>query len=293
MNASVDVTDALTLRSITAYRKLRTRDYVDIDATQLQIGDVFVGVDQNQFSQEFQANYNSGPVQAVAGLYYLREHIISHQEAYANNLLGPLLGNPTFLRTVDDDLVTKSYAAYANVSVEVAPGLRLAAGGRYTSERKDYFRTTSTFSSFARADQRHAVRLRHGTTPGTISRRWARSIIRSDPNVMIYARVAQGFQSGGFNGRANSVAERTEYQPEKVTSYEAGVRSTIVGGRAAQRHRLLQRLSQLPGARRRHGHRRGRPACLRPSLSVINAGKLTTSGFEVEAVAGRRPRSRA
>ena len=47
---------------------------------------------------------------------------------------------------------------------------------------------------------------------------------------MIYARVAEGFQSGGFNGRANSVAERTEYQPEKVTSYEAGVRSTIAGG---------------------------------------------------------------
>ena len=44
------------------------------------------------------------------------------------------------------------------------------------------------------------------------------------------ARIAQGFQSGGFNGRANSVAERTEYQPEKVTSYEAGLRSTIGGG---------------------------------------------------------------
>ena len=57
----------------------------------------------------------------VAGLYYLREHIISHQEAYADDLIGPLLGNPTFLRTIDDDLVTTSYAAYANLSFEITP----------------------------------------------------------------------------------------------------------------------------------------------------------------------------
>ena len=85
------------------------------------------------------------------------------------------------------------------------------------------------------------------------------------PNAMIYARVAQGFQSGGFNGRANSVAERTEYQPEKVTSYEAGVRSTIGGGVRLNVDRLLQRLSQLPGARRRDRAPTRSPACLRPS----------------------------
>lgn len=32
--AAVDVTDALTLKSITAYRNLKTRDFIDIDATQ-------------------------------------------------------------------------------------------------------------------------------------------------------------------------------------------------------------------------------------------------------------------
>ena len=38
------MTPALTLRSITAYRDLETDDFIDIDATQLEIGDVFVGV---------------------------------------------------------------------------------------------------------------------------------------------------------------------------------------------------------------------------------------------------------
>ena len=38
------------------------------------------------------------------------------------------------------------------------------------------------------------------------------------PNVMIYGRVAKGFKSGGFNGRANSATERTTYDPETVLS---------------------------------------------------------------------------
>ena len=181
VNASVDLTDALTLRSITAYRELHTDDYVDIDATQLQIGDVFVGVDQNQFSQEFQGNYNSGPVQAVAGLYYLREHIISHQEAYANNLVGPLLGNPTFLRTIDDDLVTKSYAAYANVSVELAPGLRLVRRRPLHQRAQGLFPHHLDLLVEPAADQRRRRSSSTRPTPGTISRRWARSTIRSAP----------------------------------------------------------------------------------------------------------------
>src|SRR5207253_3378369 len=137
-NIALDVTPELTLRSITAYRELDTDDYVDIDATEREMGDVFVGVDQNQVSQEFQLAYTSDRFTAVAGLYYLREHIISHQEAYADDLIGPLLGNPTFTRTIDDDLVTKSYAAYANLSFAITPDLRISIGGRYTSEEKDY-----------------------------------------------------------------------------------------------------------------------------------------------------------
>jgi iron complex outermembrane receptor protein len=100
--------------------------------------------------------------------------------------------------------------------------------------------------------------------------------------VMIYARYARGFKSGGFNGRANSVAERTQYEPETASSFEAGIRSTI-----ADQLRLnitafyndyrdfqarvsgtgLDPVTNLPA----------------PQLSVLNAGELTIKGFEVEA----------
>ncbi|HYD14534.1 MAG TPA: TonB-dependent receptor [Allosphingosinicella sp.] len=280
-NIALDVTPDLTLRSITAYRELKTDDFVDIDATQLEMGDVFVGVDQNQFSQEFQLTYTGERLTAVAGLYYLREHIVSHQEAYADDLIGPLLGNPTFLRTIDDDLVTKSYAAYANLSFAVTPEFRISVGGRYTSEEKDYFRTTSTFSSSPLLTslapfQFIANDTWHDFSPmATIDWQFA-------PNAMVYARFATGFKSGGFNGRANSVAERTQYEPEEVNSYEIGVRSTIAG---QLRLNVTAFYNDYRNFQARVAGTGLDPVTNLPSpvLSVINAGRLDIKGLEVEA----------
>jgi len=279
-NMAFDLTDTLTLRSITAYRDLKTDDYIDIDATQLEVGDVFVGVDQNQLSQEFQLNYNSGPVQAVGGLYYLREHITSHQEAYADDLIGPLLGNPTFLRTIDDDLVTNSYAAYANLSYEVIPDLRLAVGARYTHESKDYFRTTSTFSSSPLLTSVAPFVYAPDDSWDDFSP-MASIDYRFSPNVMVYARVARGFKSGGFNGRANTLGDATEYDPETVTSYEAGIRSTIAGQLRLNLTGFYNDYKDFQARVAGTGlDQNGLPL---PTLGVINAGVLHISGAELEA----------
>ncbi len=299
--AEWDLSPAVTLRSITAYRELETDDYIDIDATQLELGDVFVGVDQNQVSQEFQLAYDSGPLQAIAGLYYLQENITSHQEAYADDLVdlsflravAPFLPTPipefligpsdfpTFLRTVDDDLQTDSYAAYVNASYSITEALRISAGIRFTREEKDYFRTTSTFSSspilnsvapfvFERADSWEDV------SP------MASIDYQIDPETMVYFRVAKGFKSGGFNGRANTAGEASTYEPEKVLSYEAGLKTRIASQlriAAAVFHNdykdFQARVSGMdidPVT--------GIPA---PTLGVLNAGELRIRGAELEA----------
>ena len=281
MNIAYDVSDMITLRSITSYRQLDTDDYVDIDATQLEIGDVFVGVNQNQVSQEFQMNLNAGPLVGVAGLYFLRERVQSHQEAYADDLIGPLLGNPTFLRTIDDDLETTSYAAYANLSYEIVPNLRLSGGIRYTSENKDYFRTTSTFSTSPLLTSVAPFQFVAENTWDDFSP-MASIDYRFSDDVMIYARYSRGFKSGGFNGRANSVAERTQYEPETMNSYEAGIRSTI-----ADQLRL-----NLTGFYNDYRNFQARVSGTgldpvtnlpSPTLSVLNAGELSMKGFEIEA----------
>ena len=290
--AAYDVTDALTLKSITAYRKLNTKDYIDIDATAAEVGDVLVDVHQHQLSQEFQLTYTSDRLSGVAGLYYLDERNRSHQEAYADDLvdLTPfrgllpdfLLGPsnfPTFLRTIDDDLETKSYAAYGNFSYSLTDALRLSAGLRWTREDKDYARTTSTFSSSP---------LLTSVNPFNFNRKdhWnnlspmASLDYQFSPATMAYLRYAKGFKSGGFNGRANEVGSATQYDPETVDSFEAGLKTTVARQlrfNVAVFHNSYKdfqaRVSELDES----------TTPPTPLLSVLNAGKLRIRGAELEA----------
>ncbi|MFZ1839290.1 MAG: TonB-dependent receptor, partial [Dokdonella sp.] len=125
------LSDAWSLKSITAYRELDSKSFIDIDASEFELGDVFVGFHQDQFSQELQAQYDNGSnLHATYGLYFLREHVPSNQEAYADDLYA-LAGSPiTFLRTIGDDLTTRSTAAYGQLNWEFAPSWTLGAGVR-------------------------------------------------------------------------------------------------------------------------------------------------------------------
>ncbi|MDQ8027156.1 MAG: TonB-dependent receptor [Brevundimonas sp.] len=284
------LSDNLTLKSITSYRELSTDDYIDFDATELEIADALVAVDQNQASQELQLTWESGPFTAVGGLYYLKEEVSSHQESYNDALLGPLYGNPTFLRLIDDSLETTSKAAYANLTWQATDALRLSAGVRYTDETKDYARTTSVISSYSLViggvpifplNTTYAFSPPEGSYDDT-------SVMLSadyqlSPDIMAYARFSQGFKSGGFNGRANSATEATEYQPETADSYEVGVKTLAWDNRfrlnvAAFSMSYDNFQARVSGVETPPGG--GVPT---PVLSVLNAGGLDLMGFEIEA----------
>lgn len=282
LRADWEVNDNLTLRSISAYRNLSYADYIDIDATQLELGDVLVDVEQDQVSQEFQAIWESERWTTIGGVFYLRENITSHQEAYADDLLGPVFGNPTFLRTVDDDLETTSIAAFLNATYSVNDRLSVSGGLRYTEEEKDYFRTTSTFSSNALFTADPA------RVPVDITDTWDNlsGLVSLDyqwsDNVLLYARVAQGFKSGGFNGRANNQGEEAPYDPETVTSYEVGVKSDWMDNRL--RANLAVFYNDYRDFQARVSNLTTDPITNLPSveLTVLNAGQLEISGAELE-----------
>lgn len=280
LNINWEINDAFSLRSITAYRDLENADYVDIDATVLETGDVFVGVDQNQFSQEFHATYEGDRLTVVGGAFYMVENIESHQEAYGDDVLtGP--GGFTFTRTVDDDLQTTSWALFANASFALTDRLNVSFGIRYTDEHKEYFRTTSTFSTFPglTADPAFAFTIEDTWTDTSPM---ASIDYELNESVLLYARIARGYKSGGFNGRANNPGEQAPYEPEIVTSYEVGLKSdwfdrTLRANLAVfynDYEDFQARVSGLvidPGT--------GLPS---PELSVLNAGRLEISGAELE-----------
>ncbi len=273
-------------KSISAYRKLDTDAYIDIDASEFELGDVLVALRQKQTSQEFQFQYdNSDNLQAVFGLYYLNEKVPSHQEAYADDFL-TFLGTPLdFLRTIDDNLETTSYAGFGHANWQFGDGWSLAGGVRYTHEKKDYFRTTSAFFGApfqaATADPQAVIDpTSHSWSAVTPSLSLQKQFT---PQVMGYVSANRGFKSGGYNGRANSQVEADDpiFDPEYVWTYEAGVKVRSADSRALANIAVFHsnykdfqaRVSEITNPN---------DAIPNFSFPVLNAAKLTMEGIEFE-----------
>lgn len=273
-------------KSISAYRKLDTDAYIDIDASQFQIGDVLVALRQKQTSQEFQFQYdNHDNLQAVLGLYWLDEKVPSHQEAYADDFL-TFAGTPLdFLRTIDDKLETTSYAGFGHFNWSFGDGWSLAAGVRYTRETKDYFRTTSAFfgaplQAASQDPQAVIVPTSHTWTAVTPSLSLQKQFT---PQVMGYVSANRGFKSGGYNGRANSQVEANDpiFDPEFVWTYEAGLKMRSADSRALANIAVFHSSYKDFQARVSEITNPGDPI---PNFSfpVLNAAKLSMDGIEFE-----------
>ncbi|WP_305804382.1 TonB-dependent receptor [Stenotrophomonas sp. YIM B06876] len=273
-----DVNEQWTLKSISAYRQLKTKSYIDIDASQFELGDVLVALNQDQRSQEFQLHYdNGGSVHATFGAYYMKEHVPSHQEAYADDLFSFLGAKVPFLRTIDDDLTTTSTAAFAHLNWEFVPSWTAAAGVRWTRDKKDYDRTISTFwgAPFTAINETVAFAAKADWTAVTPSVSLQKAF--SD-NLMAYVSANRGFKSGGFNGRANTIydTKHAKYDPEHVWTYELGLKGSSADhrfrGSAAAFYSnysdFQARVSQDVG-----------------TFPVLNAAKLNIKGVELEGSA--------
>jgi iron complex outermembrane receptor protein len=275
------INDAWLFKSITAYRSLEPDNYIDIDASVYELGDVFVGVDQDQTSQEFQLLYSSDRLEAVVGLYYFGEDITSDQFAWADDLLkfGPV--PITFTRTVNDKLNTDSYAAFGQATYRFTDRWSGTLGIRYTDESKDYYRTTSTFfgaplsglnGTFVYKDDESWT----AWTP-TIALDY-----KLTDDTLLYGSATEGFKSGGFNGRANSAAEASSYDPEYVWTYEIGAKNTLSDGRLRLNADVFY--SDYTDFQARVSDQ-FIPATGAPSFAfpVLNAGAMDIYGAELEA----------
>lgn len=225
-----DINEQWTLKSISSYRKLKTESYIDIDASEYELGDVLVALDQDQKSQEFQLHYDNGSnLHATFGAYYMKENVPSYQEAYADDLFALAGTRIGFLRTIDDDLTTTSKAAFAHVNWEFVPSWTVAAGVRWTKDSKDYERSTSTFWT-----PQIPPALVNGTVAFAAKADWTAltpsiSLQKAfSDNLMGYVSANRGFKSGGFNGRANTAYDviHAKFDPEFVWTYELGMKGT-------------------------------------------------------------------
>jgi len=201
--------------------------------------------EHEQFSQEIKLNGNlfGGFVDYVVGAYLYRE---SNRTDFADifGAFSPAVpGGIGFLladRILDND--TKAEAGYGQFDFNVTDALKLTAGIRFTDERKTIeladlrpqCQTATAPASCLFNGNLIADPDANPATPGVpiptklSTSLWTpRFAVNYEPtdDILFYASATRGFKSGGWNARATSPSQFLPFDPEKVWSYEAGVKS--------------------------------------------------------------------
>ncbi|WP_174279106.1 TonB-dependent receptor [Sphingomonas bacterium] len=215
----------VTLKSITAYRKLTEFFSRDADSSAATYLEVDRRTHSHQFTQELQLGGKllDDHVDYVLGGFYLHERGTEDNIGTIIPGLFTLRVGPEIERRQLLDQSTSNYAAFAQATGHLLPGLNLTLGGRYTSEHKrliDFVAGPESGIVYV-----NNVRLAHTWTSFTPR---AALDYQATRDVLVYASVSKGFKSGGFNGRPAALSALTQFDPEKVTSYELGFKSDLL-----------------------------------------------------------------
>jgi iron complex outermembrane receptor protein len=230
VNVSYDLNDQISLTSITAYDDLDKRQGEDGDMTPLALVEFVYSVDTHTFTQELRLNGDTDQLHWIAGLYYLSETINWDVEVDNADLpLIPGLLNLGTSRSEGHQQLT-TQALFGQMEYELAESWVLTVGARYTQLEVDFdyatdvpnFAFTPLLASMSYSDD-----LRNEEFSGKVA-------LNFYPNEdhMLYGSITRGFKGGGFNGGvvtdlANYPAN-AEYDPEILTAYELGIKSTLL-----------------------------------------------------------------
>jgi iron complex outermembrane receptor protein len=280
---SYKLDDDNTLKSITGYRRLEWNDSLDLDGSPYDVVFTQRFTDYDQTSEDLQLVGTHGPLSYVAGIYYFGD------EGNTNNPQSFFFGGALY----DSRYATKTdaWSGYGQLDYKIVQDLTLSAGLRYTNEKKQIDRQFGVSASAADPyfyfipQGTHASKVFDATTP------MVSAAYKINEQLNVYARYAEGFKSGGFNGEYSNTSPpaddpninieetKTPFKPEKQKSLEVGAKSTLLDGRAlfnvALFHNKLKDLQEstfLGGAQSAAG------------TVIRNAGEATVYGAELEAV---------
>ncbi len=294
---NIDAT--LSFKSITAHRASDTYAPIDFDSTSFAVWEAPTIYRDKQDSQEFQFTYTGERLQGVAGVFFMKANAFNEFDVLYNAAGG------LALYTLDD-IDTKTYAAFADLSYTVSPGFSVTVGGRYTDDDRRARIFKKTYIGLAgsptlgnpaavggapntdlgkddlhRTDKKFTPKLGFG---------W-----KFAPEHNLYGTVSQGFKGGMFDPRmdllatggptsATSLTKREGVKPEEVTSFELGIKSSTMGGRLQTNAAVFYsdyKNIQIPGSVptfAANGSINGFAG------SLTNAGKAKIAGIELEAV---------
>lgn len=256
-------TDALSLTYLAGYSVLKDNG---VDSATGVFTEQSINRRTDTQSHEVDVNFTKGILNLVLGGYLYQDkqpsgvrllHAGDTAPAPFNSVvnaagIAKVAGTGTNISTLSGvDVVdtyygagTKSQAIFGQGTVEILPGLKVLGGLRSTWEQTNQRQielvcpgdtiTLANISTkscptipfvYALTDdsQRAEAKFSNISWKAGVNYELTR-------NTLLYVNVGTGFRGGGLEASSNA-AQYQQYQPETVTNYEAGVRSSLIGGK--------------------------------------------------------------
>lgn len=231
-----------SLRLLSGYRDWDTRQRDrDFSLTPADLMGRDATFSSRSHSQELQlVSPSGGKLTYVAGLYYFRENYRFGTTYDLGTGYCPILINNTRpaleaacnagparnAAVTDFGQITKSLAAYGQLTYAFTPEWDVTVGLRYSDDRKSaalFAAVPNPAAALVVAAGSSNLRYEGDKVTYRIN-----TTYRPDRDVMLFATVSTGFKSGGFDSGQGSVVADPQsriFRPETVTNYELGIKS--------------------------------------------------------------------
>ncbi len=282
--------DFATLTVIPAYRSA-SLDYTLYPTFEYNVKDET----SKQTSVEARLGQSDGALKWVIGGFFYNE-----AQTSAFDVLSGSLQNSS----IDLRIETRSYAAFGQATYSISDPLRVIAGLRYTSDRRELGGTSYAnnpgldFLSYVPGqctpiDARCVAETFAGKKTFRETNWRAGMEFDLSPSNMLYATAATGFKAGGFSANLaptatvtgpTDVGEADSYKPETLLAYELGSRNRFFN------NRLQLNLEAFLWKYDDHQENRVTIDSLgNVAQTYINAGKATQYGLSTDLIARLAP----
>lgn len=264
--------DEVKLLSITSYRKDKEAFRFDLDAGPLPAFTLYRTDRRRAFTQELQVSGAGKGLNWTAGLFYYSANTDSNGPGFGGFIVPfAFLTAPGQDFVISSEDMLKSYAAYAQGTVEILPKTNLTLGARYTIEKREIDGRTSGSPVLSPGSA--------GVQKETFKKPSFRASLdhKVTPDVLVYASWNRGFNAGSFSQQAlfYNDAANPAIKPEIVNAYEAGVKSDWLNNHLRiNASAFLYNYSNLQ-----------QQIFINNVVGVTNAGGARIKGLELELVA--------
>jgi iron complex outermembrane receptor protein len=224
------LSENMTLSSITAYRKYVNQFAEQTDASPIGVQILLQRQHHNQFSQEIRLSGTSGTaLDYTVGAFYL------DQDGGLNARVGLPWVAFDFIHG-PDSTPAETKAIFANVEWHATDQLTLGGGARYSDETKDYtyLRHNADGTDVTPTGYNALVAGLNGSTAhfeGTRTDWRVHLNYQINPDLMSYVQTSTGYKGGGVNPRPFIPPQTLSFEPETLTAYELGFKSNLFGQR--------------------------------------------------------------